>query len=53
MQKSKTHYWAIFQDREVIFEGTFTECWYKLISTFGNVKLATLQNEGVKIARNN
>lgn len=51
MEKSSNHYWAIFEKKEVVFSGTFSQCWDELINRFYNLTVGQLELAGVKIAR--
>lgn len=45
-------YWKITSKGETFFEGTFVECWEKLVSEFGNLTLASIAAADVRIERN-
>lgn len=51
--EDRPKYWGVYKDEGVIFRGTHTECWNYLTSTFANVKVSELVENGVKIARTN
>ncbi len=47
----KSTYWAIFQLKEIIFEGTYSECWKELVSRYGDQKVQSLVERGIRISR--
>lgn len=51
MEKSTTKYWAIFQGKDILFEGTFQQCWNDLMVRYANITLYQLQTKGIRIAR--
>jgi len=51
MEKSKTTYWAVYQQKDILFSGTFTQCWNYLTMEFGHMTMAEVVMVGVKIAR--
>lgn len=53
MEKSKRYYWAVFEGREPIFEGSFKDCWQHLMGSYANVTVRTLVERGIRIARSN
>ncbi|OWK39512.1 hypothetical protein [Fimbriiglobus ruber] len=50
MQKSR-NYWAVFQGREVLFEGSFSDCWTQLTEQFGKQTVSSLVKNGIRIGR--
>ncbi|WP_020474489.1 hypothetical protein [Zavarzinella formosa] len=53
MEKSKRYYWAVFEGRQPIFEGSFNDCWKHLVATFGHETVAHLTANGIRISRSN
>lgn len=56
MEKSlppKRHYWAIVQGKRVLFEGSFKQCWTKLMVKFAKNTLEYLELNDIRIMRNN
>ena len=51
MDKSKKHYWAVFQGRDAIFEGSFNDCWHHLMGAFCDETVKTLVKRGIRIGR--
>lgn len=51
MDKSRKHYWAVFQGRQVLFEGSFTDCWQHLTERFADRAVSWLSDKGVRIGR--
>jgi hypothetical protein len=45
------HYWAVFHQTEVMFSGTFKECWDFFVESHGNQKLKQVVDAGYRIAR--
>ena len=53
MEKSKKYYWAVFQGRDVLFEGSFNDCWQHLVSSYCNQTVRSLVERGIRISRSN
>ena len=53
MEKSPKHYWAICEGKNVLFAGSFNECWRSFVVTFGSYAVAELDTRGIRIARSN
>lgn len=57
MDKSKKNYWGIVETAPTgiknIFEGTFNQCWDKLVGQYGERTLNHIANRGIKIVRIN
>lgn len=53
MENAKKHYWAIFQNKEVLFSGSHTECWNWLVEQYAVCTVASLSEAGIKLARFN
>lgn len=53
MEKSKKYYWAVFQGRDVLFEGSFNDCWKHLTEQYSNETVANLVKSGIRISRSN
>jgi hypothetical protein len=51
VDKSKKYYWAVFQGRDPIFEGSFNDCWHHLMGNFCNETVKTLVKRGIRIGR--
>ena len=54
MEKSpetKKHYWGIVQFNATVFEGSFNQCWKRLVEKFGHYTLAELDLVGIRITR--
>jgi hypothetical protein len=51
MEKSKTHYWAVFHKKEILFSGTFTQCWNHFVKMAGDEKVSKVIAGGYHIAR--
>lgn len=49
--KNKRHYWAVRNRDEILFTGTFNECWEELIKRFYNLTVGQLELAGVRISR--
>ena len=49
--ETKSSYWAIFQGKEILFEGSFTECWKELVKRFASRTVASLVSGDIRIAR--
>lgn len=53
-QQPKTrakNYWSVFHKKEVLFSGTYTECWKFFVESEGNYKLKDLVEDGYRVAR--
>lgn len=59
MEKSKTkkHFWGITHTgnaaKEILFSGSFKDCWKQLIMDYGDMTLNKLTILGIKIERIN
>lgn len=51
MEKSKSNYWAVFHQKEILFSGTFTECWNHLVEMSGDQKVSEVVATGYRVAR--
>lgn len=51
MEKSKTHYWAIFEGNAPVFEGSFSECWKALLNEYSSYTVRELEQRRIRIAR--
>jgi hypothetical protein len=51
MEKSKAHYWAIYENGAAVFEGTYSECWKELMRQYENYLVSALVSNGVCIKR--
>ena len=52
MTKNKPNtYWGIKINEEVLFRGTYSECWDRLCESFHDQTLAELKKSNVRIAR--
>ena len=47
----KSTYWAIFNDKDIVSEGTFTECWKEFVQRYGQYTVADLDKHNIRIAR--
>ena len=52
-KSSKTNYWAVLQGREVLFSGSFNDCWTHLTERFSAETVASLTEQGIRIGRVN
>lgn len=51
--KQKSKYWGViwtFQN-DILFQGTFNECWEYVMKNWSDVTLKQLQIRGIKISR--
>lgn len=46
-------YWAIYEGKEVMYQGTHTDCWTKLLAMYSQHTVAQLAELDVRIARVN
>ena len=53
MEKSPKHYWAVYEGKEVVFSGSFNECWEHLGERYADEKVSALFEDGIRIARSN
>lgn len=57
MQKStqntspKKFYWAVYDGKTVVYEGSFTQCWEYFTDTFANSTLKQLAADKIRVAR--
>lgn len=51
MEKSKPTYWAVFQGKDVLFSGSFKECWNDLMIRYAHLKVGQLAKHDIRIAR--
>jgi len=52
MTDNKRNYWGIVRENgNVVFDGTFVECWDHLVKTFGDRTLKEIIEAGYKITR--
>ena len=51
MEKSRKYFWAVFQGRDVLFEGSFKECWQHLVDNYCNSTVRTLVEQGIRVGR--
>lgn len=49
--ENKRHYWAVKRHHEILFTGTFTECWEHFVETMGEETLTALDAAGYRVAR--
>lgn len=53
MEKSKKYYWALFHGEDVIFEGSFNDCWKHLTEQYADETVANLVKQHIRISRSN
>ena len=51
MEKPKPTYWAVYREKAVLFDGSFTQCWDYLCDNFMHCTIRELQNADIRIAR--
>lgn len=51
MEKSKPAYWAIFNGKEIVFEGSFSACWQAFIRMYSHRTLREIAHENIRIGR--
>lgn len=49
--KTKSKYWAVTRNGDVMFEGTFSKCWENLVTRFAKMTVAELVQYEIKITR--
>lgn len=47
----KKHYWGITREKEVIFSGSFKDCWEQLCKKFTDYPVRYLMENNIKIER--
>ena len=52
-KSSKTNYWAVLQGRDVLFSGSFNDCWKHLTDCYAAETVASLTERGIRIGRVN
>lgn len=45
------HYWTIKQHNEVLFTGTFIECWNRFVTEYGDMIISEAAQAGYRITR--
>lgn len=50
-KKPKPTYWAIFDNKKMVFDGTHTECWNMLVAKYGSYTMADLDVRKIRIGR--
>ena len=53
MDKSGKHYWAVLQGRDILFQGSHSDCWAHLVEQYGKFTVADLVKKGIRIGRCN
>lgn len=51
IKPNSRNYWGIIAHQELYFNGTFAECWDKLVADFGTKTLNELVESGVVLCR--
>ncbi len=53
MEKSPKHYWAVYEGENVLFSGSFNDCWKHFVTSLGSHTVSALAERGVRIGRHN
>ena len=49
--KNPRHYWGITEHDMIIFTGTHSECWNKLMTVYADCAMRVLKANGIKLSR--
>lgn len=49
--KRKIFYWGVTRNKQILFEGSFSECWKFMVDEFGSFTVGDLSKVGIKIER--
>jgi hypothetical protein len=51
MENSKKYYWGIFEGQELLFEGSFSQCWIEFLARFPTMTVKLIGEKNIRIAR--
>ncbi len=46
-----SHYWVVKHKEEIMFTGTFIECWKHYVALCGNITVKEAENSGYRVTR--